>query len=132
MRNIRIQTCFFVKCTDCYSQVIRFLKTDLNWPSSLLENGQSTYLVWSSKILKPSYYKRVIKKLSIFSNSSRSYICNIKNVDWPLSSKLDDKFKSVFRIIIALLLLCWTKNTSKLLCCACVRQRREITITNPL
>jgi len=46
-----------------------------------------------------------------------------------ISSRLDDEFNSVFRILIASLdqLICMAKNTSKIQCCACFRQRQKIT-----
>jgi len=59
---------------------------------------------------------------------------NIKYVGKSISSRLDDKFKSVFRILIASidLLECLAKNTSKTLCRARVRQKQKITVSNPL
>jgi len=50
-----------------------------------------------------------------------------------ISSRLDEKFKSVFRILIASLnqSVHWNENTSKLLCSTCVRQKQKISTSNP-
>jgi len=59
---------------------------------------------------------------------------NIKNVGKSIKSILDDEFKYVFRILIASIdqLECLAKNTTKILCRECVRQKQKITVSNPL
>jgi len=51
-----------------------------------------------------------------------------------ISSRLYEKFKYVFKILIGLLykFVCLAKNPSNILCQACVRQKQKITVSNPL
>jgi len=75
-----------------------------------------------------------IYKYSFFNDIFKILVINIKNVGKSISSGLDDQFKYVFRILITSLdqLVCLAKNTSKILCRACVRLKQKIAILNTL
>ena len=115
----------------CNEEVI-ILKTYLNLLSRLLEIDFPTFLIFLS-LTSPKV--EILQLLNtVFIYNFRNLGFNIKNVGKLLSSRLGEKFKSVFRILIASLdqLVCLAKNTSKILCSACVRQKQKITVSNPL
>jgi len=91
----------FAKHTNRSNEAMRFLKTDLHLSSSLLEIDFPTFLLLFLEVLK--------KVIPIKKKSNKKFIfpffeklkSNMKNVEKSNWSRLDDKWKSIFRIIIA-------------------------------
>jgi len=99
---------------------IRIRKTDLNLSSSLLEIDFPPFLIFNFNFSKN--WNTIVFKYSF--NKTFLGIWGIISKMWK--SRFDDKFKSVFRFLIA------SFATSKILCHAYVRQKQKITVSNPL